>query len=133
MPRIVGFGLAMVSAYLLSEALYLAVALTYLAGVPPEVFGYVLEPLTGILAVALTLRLRPHTPFSLVLVGVVIGRSLRGYWEFNVLVNTGHLSTGRAMQIEEWRIATVLIGALVATVYLRWKRRRGGHDAGIAA
>jgi hypothetical protein len=126
MSRTIAFAIAIGCTYGLSFLIYIAAALAYAGGLRPMIYGYVIELLTGILAIVVTNRLRASAPSLLVLLGVAIGRSLRGFGEFEVLVSVGGFTSRNALSLEALRVALVLAGALAATLYLHWKRSRHG-------
>jgi hypothetical protein len=124
MAKLFAGGLAAIVTYLLSVALYFAVALLYGVGLRPLVYGAILELLTGFLAMGLVRRERPGVTWLTVLAGIVVGRSLRGMAEVSVLSRVGGLSAASSVVLVGVRVLLVVIGAVSAVAYRRWRSQR---------
>ncbi len=124
MAQVLVFGLAAVVTYLLSSTLYLSAALAYGIGLRPLIYGWILEVLTGILTVSLIRRERQDARWLVLLMGIVVGRSLRGISEVPVLKTLGGLSPANAARVVLVRIVLVGIGATVPMLYTSWRSRR---------
>lgn len=118
------FVILVIETYLVSWALYFGAALAYSIGVRPLVYGGFLELLTGLLAVGLINRFRPDFPWPAVLIGVTVGRVLRGITEVSAVHNSGNLSLRGAMTLVAVRVLLVVIGATGAIWYRRWRVHR---------